>query len=221
MGPARNDPETASLPSKTEALLRKAGYRVIYPPRLGELCCGQPFESKGLTAAADAKTEEVRQALAEASQNGRLPIVSDTSPCSYRLKRTLPEALRPLDIVEFIHDRLMGRLRFARKSAPVAVHVTCSGRKMGLEGKLQAIAAACAETAVVPEGIGCCGWAGDKGFFLPDLNRHALRDLKAALPEGCTAGYSHSRTCEIGLSMHGGVPYRSIVYLVDTCTTAL
>ncbi len=43
--------------------------------------------------------------------------------------------------------------------------------------------------------------------------------LKDALPEGCTAGYSHSRTCEIGLSMHAGVPYRSIVYLVDACTT--
>jgi D-lactate dehydrogenase len=47
------------------------------------------------------------------------------------------------------------------------------------------------------------------------LNAHALRDLKRALPEGCTAGYSSSRTCEIGLSHHSGVTYRSIVYLVD------
>jgi D-lactate dehydrogenase len=65
----------------------------------------------------------------------------------------------------------------------------------------------------------CCGWAGDKGFTTPELNAHALRTLKDSLPEGCTAGYSHSRTCEIGLSMHAGVPYRSIVYLVDSCTT--
>ena len=100
------------------------------------------------------------------------------------------------------------------------MHLTCSGRKMGLEGKLRAIAEACAERAVLPPNVGCCGWAGDKGFVTPELNEHALRMLKDALPEGCTAGYSHSRTCEIGLSMHAGVPYRSIVYLVDACTTA-
>ena len=90
---------------------------------------------------------------------------------------------------------------------------------MGLEGKLKAIGQACAETAVVPDSVGCCGWAGDKGFTTPELNAHALRTLKDELPEGCTAGYSHSRTCEIGLSVHADRPYRSIVYLVDACTT--
>ena len=113
MGPARDDPEQESLPAKTEALLRKAGYRVVYPKNLSGLCCGQPFESKGLAKAADEKAKEVGQALADASEDGRLPIVSDTSPCSYRLKQMLPERLRPLDIVEFIHDKLMDRLHFA------------------------------------------------------------------------------------------------------------
>jgi D-lactate dehydrogenase len=219
MGPARDDPEQQALPSKTEALLRKAGYRVVYPKNLSGLCCGQPFESKGLAEAADAKAREVGEALAEASENGRLPIVCDTSPCSFRLKQALPEHLRPLDIVEFIHDELMDRLRFAKRPDAVAVHLTCSGRKMGLERKLRAIAEACVETAVLPASVLCCGWAGDKGFTTPELNAHALRTLKDSLPQGCTAGYSHSRTCEIGLSMHAGVPYRSIVYLVDACTT--
>ena len=219
MGPARGDPEQQSLPAKTEALLRKAGYRVVYPKNLGALCCGQPFESKGLAETANAKAREVGEALAEASGDGRLPIVCDTSPCSYRLKQVLPERLRPLDIVEFVHDELMDRLRFTKRPEAVAVHLTCSGRKMGLEGKLRAIAEACVETAVLPASVLCCGWAGDKGFTTPELNAHALRTLKDSLPEGCTAGYSHSRTCEIGLSMHAGVPYRSIVYLVNSCTT--
>ena len=219
MGPAREDPEQESLPAKTEALLRKAGYRVVYPKNVSRLCCGQPFESKGLAETADEKAKEVGAALADASDDGRLPIVSDTSPCSYRLKQMLPERLRPLDIVEFIHDKLMDRLRFSKRPEAVGVHLTCSGRKMGLEGKLRAIAEACADRAVLPPNVGCCGWAGDKGFVTPELNEHALRMLKDSLPEGCTAGYSHSRTCEIGLSMHAGVPYRSIVYLVDACTT--
>jgi D-lactate dehydrogenase len=218
MGPARGDPDQEVLPSKTEGLLRKAGWRVVYPKNLSNLCCGQPFESKGLAETADAKAQEVGEALREASEDGRLPIVCDTSPCSYRLKQALPKRPRPLDIVEFIHDKLMDRLRFAKRPEAVAVHLTCSGRKMGLESKLRAIAEACAETAVLPASVLCCGWAGDKGFTTPELNAHALRSLKDSLPQGCTAGYSHSRTCEIGLSMHAGVPYQSIVYLVDSCT---
>jgi D-lactate dehydrogenase len=91
---------------------------------------------------------------------------------------------------------------------------------MGVERRLRGIAEACAEKVVVPERIECCGWAGDKGFTLPELNAHALRELKAQLPAACTEGYSSSRTCEIGLALHSERPYRSIVYLVDEVTTA-
>ena len=215
MGPAGNDPEATPLPQKTMALLQKAGFRVVLPGGLTDLCCGQPFESRGLADVADTKTQEVEKALADASDGGRLTIVSDTSPCSLRLKQKLPEHLRPLDIVEFIHDHALPRLDIEKQPDAVALHVTCSGRRMGLEGKLQAIGSACAETAVIPASVLCCGFAGDKGFSTPELNAHALRTLKSALPAGCTAGYSHSRTCEIGLSDHAAVPYRSIVYLVD------
>ncbi len=34
--------------SVAERLFRKAGFDVVYPEGLAELCCGQPFESKGL-----------------------------------------------------------------------------------------------------------------------------------------------------------------------------
>ena len=32
-------------------------------------------------------------------------------------------------------------------------------------------------------------------------------------------GFSNSRTCEIGLTTHSGVPYQSLVYLINECTT--
>jgi D-lactate dehydrogenase len=32
---------------------------------------------------------------------------------------------------------------------------------------------------------------------------------------GCSEGVSTSRICEIGLSERGGLPYRSVLYLVD------
>jgi D-lactate dehydrogenase len=66
----------------------------------------------------------------------------------------------------------------------------------------------------------CCGFAGEKGFSRPELNEHALRHLKSALPVECVQGYSSSRTCEIGLSEYSGFPYRSIICLVDACTSA-
>jgi D-lactate dehydrogenase len=55
---------------------------------------------------------------------------------------------------------------------------------------------------------------------MPELNASALSRLKQQLPAGCDQGYSNSRTCEMGLSRHAGIPYRSIAYLVDRCYAA-
>jgi D-lactate dehydrogenase len=77
----------------------------------------------------------------------------------------------------------------------------------------------CTEQLVIPEGIHCCGFAGDKGFTTPELNNHALRSLKDAV-QMCDEGISTSRTCEIGLSQHAGIDYHGLVYLVDRVTTA-
>jgi len=92
-----------------ERLFRKAGYDVIYPQQLAGLCCGQPFESKGLNEAADAKSAELEALLGDASQGGRLPIVFDTSPCAYRMKRKVEGRLKILDSIEFIHDAVLPR----------------------------------------------------------------------------------------------------------------
>jgi len=89
---------------------------------------------------------------------------------------------------------------------------------MGLEDKLVELAEKCATKVVVPE-TNCCGFAGDRGFSFPELNKHGLRNLEMQLPEGIRYGYSTSRTCEIGLSLHSGVSHKSIVYLVDRVST--
>ena len=220
MGPARGDAETESVPTVADRLLRKAGYDVVYPARLADLCCGQPFESKGLIESADHKSAELERFLRDASDGGRHPLVFDTSPCAYRMKRYLEGRLPVMDMVEFLHDHALARLDLQKRAGTVAVHPVCSVRKQGLEGKLQRVAEACATAVSVPSEIGCCGWAGDKGFTVPELNEHALRDLRRALPQGCAAGYSSSRTCEIGLSHYSGIPYRSVLYLVDECASA-
>jgi len=218
MGPQRGDGDPKQpMPESAERLFRKAGFDVIYPDALAGLCCGQPFESKGLVDAADAKSAELEAALHAASDGGRLPIVFDTSPCAYRMKKFLAGRLPLHDVIEFVHDEVLPRVDLRPREATVAVHPVCSARKMGLADKLTAIAARCATQVVTVEEVQCCGFAGDRGFTHPELNEHALRHLKAALPATCEAGYSTSRACEIGLSEHAGRPYRSIIQLVEAC----
>lgn len=218
MGPARRDHDQRPLHQVMLSLLDKAGYEVIFPEKMDKLCCGLPFESKGLLDAADALSGQLEKALLISSNNGQYPVLCDTSPCVYRMKKVLDKRLHLYDTVEFIHDFLLRSLAFTKLPDTVAVHVTCSATKMGLGEKFRAIAECCAAHVVMPEKVRCCGFAGDKGFEVPELNESALAELKASLPPDCHAGYSNSRTCEIGLSHHSGISYQSIAYLVDRCT---
>jgi D-lactate dehydrogenase len=221
MGTARGDDPNEALPYAVGRLFRKAGYAVRHPARLDALCCGQPFESKGLMEAADAKSAELEAVLREASEDGRLPIVFDTSPCAYRMKRFLAGRLAIHDSIEFVHDQVLPRVAIERSAASIALHAVCSVRKMGSLDKLVALARRCAAEVVVPDDVQCCGFAGEKGFNVPELNEYALRHLHDSLPQGCTHGYSTSRTCEIGLAEQAGIPYKSILYLVESCARPL
>ncbi len=219
-GPAKDDAERDSLPIKTQSLLKKAGYAIIFPDRLDSLCCGQAFESKGFMKQADRKSQELSDALLAASNNGAIPVLCDTSPCFYRMQATLDKRLQLFEPIEFVLTYLMDRLSFTQMDVKVAVHPTCSTRKLGLENKLEQLARACAREVVMPADVYCCGFAGDRGFNFPELNEAALKDLRDHVCT-CEAGYSTSKTCEIGLSLHGGIPYRSILYLVDEASAPL
>ena len=218
MGPAFADQEQQPLLDKTRALLEKAGFQVSFPDNLDNLCCGQPFASKGYAAQAEHKRQELIDALLKASRGGLDPIYCDTSPCTLRLLQDgLDPRLKLYDPVKFIREQLFERLDFQPQEQPVAVHVTCSTQHLGEAQGLIDIVRRCAREVVVPEGIHCCGFAGDKGFTTPELNAHSLRSLKDAV-QICAEGISTSRTCEIGLSRHGEIDYHGLVYLVDRVT---
>lgn len=220
MGPARHDPLQASLIETTESILRKAGYGVIYMEEMDRFCCGMPFASKGITDTARKKERELSAALLRATENGRIPVLCDMSPCLLHMKETLDGRLDLYEPVAFTLKFLADRLKFTKIPETVAIHTVCSAKKMGLEEKFRRLAEMCAERVITPEVI-CCGFAGDRGFNVPELNAHGLRHLREQLPEACDHAYSTSRTCEIGLSHHSGVSYQSILYLVDRCITAM
>ncbi len=222
MGPAKDDPVDDSIPEVTIRVLTKAGYGIVFPRGMHNLCCGTPWESKGMAAIADRKSAELEKALLAASDNGRYPILCDTSPCLYRMRKVMAGRLKLYEPVEFVHTFLRNRLEFIRKPETVAVHATCSTTKLGLGAMLEQVAGLCADKVIMPPDVNCCGFAGDKGFKLPELNKHGLRKAVPVIKkEKPTAGYSNSRTCEIGCAAWTGIPYMSIMYLVDETSKPL
>ena len=200
---------------ETVELLGKAGYEVVFPEGMANLCCGTIWESKGMPDAADRKTAELETALRVASENGRWPVLCDQSPCLHRMREKIAD-LKLYEPAEFIEKFVLDKVRIMPIDEPVAVHITCSTRRMGLADVVVRVARACAKSVLLPDEIGCCAFAGDKGFTHPELNAWALRKLRGQIEKaGVKHGYSNSRTCEIGLATHSGVPYSSIVSLVN------
>lgn len=219
MGTSHDDPDQTPLVDKMTAFLNKGGYEVIFPEKMNNLCCGTIWESKGFPKVADQKSAELELALYKATENGKYPVLCDQSPCLDHMRHSM-QNLQLFEPVEFIDKFMLDKLDFHPTNESITIHPTCSTIKMGLQPELVKIARMCSANVLVPEEVGCCGFAGDKGFTLPELNEHGLRKLKTQIEtHHVKAGYSNSRTCEIGLNTHGGIPYMSIVYLVDKCTT--
>ena len=221
MGLPKKSPVEQPLVNKMIALLQKGGYEVIFPKNMEKLCCGTIWESKGMLDIANRKTTELEAALWEASEEGKYPVLCDQSPCLHRMRSTI-QKMKLYEPAEFIYTFLRDKLSFTPIDRPIAVHITCSMRKMGLADTIIALARLCSTKVIVPEEVGCCGFAGDRGFTHPELNAYALRKLRPQIEAaGIGIGYSNSRTCEIGLTTNSGIPYVSIAYLVDQCTQPL
>ena len=218
MGVDKKSRHLRPLVEEMMSLFDKAGYEVILPKAMDKLCCGTIWESKGMPELADKKLRELEDALWEASEQGKYDVVCDQSPCLYRMKEKI-KRIHLYDSAEFVWKKMRDRLEFKQGDTPIAIHLTCSTRKMGIEEAMIGLAQLCSSRVLLPEGVGCCGFAGDKGMTHPELNAYALRKLRSQIEaNGIEVGYSNSRTCEIGLTTNSGVPYRSIIYLVNEHT---
>jgi D-lactate dehydrogenase len=218
-----NTQDEAGLADVVVELLVRAGYAPRLPEGFDKLCCGLMLASKGMAEEADTMANALTSALLAAADNGQgglYPIILDASSCSARMQKLLAGRVQILDFHEFAVDALLPRLqyRMQKKPGPIALHINCSARRTGTHDKLRTLMAACTEAVVEPAGVTCCGFAGDRGFVVPELNTHALRKIHAELPSNCCEGVSTNRTCEIGLTEETGRPYRSVAYLLEECS---
>ncbi|WP_441002333.1 FAD-binding and (Fe-S)-binding domain-containing protein [Pseudocolwellia agarivorans] len=214
MGPAIESTDRRSLTNVAYSVFAKAGYQVLTPNKSSDLCCGMPFHSKGAAEVAHNKGQQLINMLTELSCNGEIPIVFDTSPCNLRIEE-LGSTLPIYELTDFCAKFLVDKLSITPKQEAIALHITCSSQKAGIADSLRYIANVCSNEVIEPEDITCCGFAGDKGFFMPKLNESALTTLATQVKGKCSKGYSNSRTCEIGLSKNSGIDYQSLIYLID------
>ena len=220
MGQSKSGGKIHHLVDEVIQLMAKAGYEVIFPEGMERMCCGQIWESKGMLDIADRKSAELEAALWKASEEGKYPVLCAQSPCLHRMRKVMKK-MKLYEPAEFIMKYLVDRLDFHPTDKHIALHLTCSTRQMGVDKDMIALARLCSTNVFLPEGVGCCGFAGDRGFTFPELNKYGLRKLRPQIEANhIEVGYSNSRTCEIGLETNTGIPYMSIVYLVNECTTA-
>jgi D-lactate dehydrogenase len=226
MGALPREPDEVSVMQALLNIADRAHVKLYVPEDATGHCCGVPFSSKGFEAAHAASANRTIASFYRWSDKGRLPILIDTSPCTYGLKTCRHDLtsenqqkfdqLRILDSVEFVHSTILPRLPITQKLKSLALHPVCSAVKMSITGQLVDIAQACSEEVTVPQHVGCCAFAGDRGFLHPELTAAATKDEAAELaPEPKDGYYSSSRTCEIGMTRATGKLYRSYLHLLD------
>jgi D-lactate dehydrogenase len=203
--------------------LGAAGFEVAYPNGIRDLCCGMPFASKAFADAARLAAGRAAEALWIASRSGADPVVTDASPCAGTLRELASahlardgRAVRVLDFPSFwAAEVLPGLPHPPRLRGAAVLHPTCTLVKNGGLADLVQVASAHAESVTVPAGAECCGFAGDRGFLVPELTRSATsREAAEVRSLDGASLYSTCRTCEIGMSRAVGRPYRSLVHLV-------
>ncbi len=205
------------------SLCARAGVDVVEVAGIDGLCCGTPWKSKGLRLGAEQMWRTTSAALTVASQGGRLPVVCDAASCTEGLVHQAAAhgdgsaPWRVVDAVQFVADELLARLVVRRKLAAVVVHPTCSSTQLGVNDALLKVARACAERVDVPDGWGCCAFAGDRGMLHPELTAAATRaESRAVRAERYDAYVSCNRTCEIGMTRATGHPYRHVLEVLDS-----
>lgn len=213
-GAPKTEHDLLSVPDAVLALLERAGYDVIIPENLNGQCCGQPFQSKGFPEKAAEVGGALKRELSALSDAGRLSVVTDASTCAKHLKE-FPGDAPVLDSSQFLLTHVLPKLAITRKLPVVAVHHNCSAQRLAEQPMTEAIARACADEIAVLSSVTCCGYAGDKGLFFPELNSHATRFAKQDIPALCTLGVSTVSTCASGLSEHAGVPFVGLASLLE------
>ncbi len=203
------------------SLLHKAGFTPFFPDKISGICCGQPFSSAKAPIEADQMARNLNDTLLKASRYGEIPIYVDNAPCALQVhdlqkRGLLDERLILYHSTEFLLNEVVPKLTMKPKIEKLLLHTPCSVSKDGGAEMLHKLATKCAEE-VVSTNIECCGFGGMKGFTVPEINANSLKRLPKDAKQQFEMGASMSKTCQLGLTTHTGLQFKSIEALLDEC----
>ena len=211
--------------AKFVAVCKKANIEFIIPENLNSVCCGQLFSSKGFSDAFDFNAEQIINNLWQTTKAGTLPVVIDVTSCTQTFKnmgahltgelKTKWQKIKFYDSIDFSNEVVLERLPTLKKQERIVLHPVCSVSKLNLMPQLKALASKCADEVIIPDAAGCCGMAGDRGFFYPELTRSACKNEADEVRNLDANYYSSARTCEMALTDAVGKNYQSLWHLLD------
>lgn len=203
-------------PSNQELFLelsKKANISVMIPNGISQMCCGTPWKSKGFKQGLKNQHNKL-QDVVQLSRDLGIPIVMDNSSCSHGLLTSLSDCT-VLDAAEFAVRYLVPKLDIEKLNTLV-VHPTCSTTEIDNNSALFSLAQSVAKEVIVPPNWNCCGFAGDRGFFYPELTKSATTHEAQYLENVSADGYvSSNRMCEIAMSKATEKGYVHILQILN------
>lgn len=200
-------------------LCAQAGIQLRLPRDVDSTCCGTPWSSKGMAAGYETNKRRTVELLTEATNGGELPVVCDASSCTEGLHKMLADiGFTVIDAPTFLVDRVLPVLADRaelRYSGSVVIHPTCASTRIGSASAVRKVAEFVSDEVTVPDGWGCCAFAGDRGMLFPELTASATaREAAEVAAIGADLHVSSNRTCEIGMTRATGNDYGSVVSLL-------
>lgn len=192
-------------------VLEKMGFSVNYIKPSQGACCGQLYHSQNNLTMQENSIKEFTKYLSPDA----ITLIDNSSCAEFAAKYNL----RTQDINRFIVENI-NPLNLKPKYHKIALHIDCSSSKNAFNEQYITILKKCADEIIIPDGIYCCGFAGDKGFTTPELNKSSLANLKEQVSD-CEVGVTFNRSCQIGLSYHSQINYISLAELVLQCWTTI
>ena len=153
------------------AVLERAGFRVVLPPR--DVCCGRPLYDQGMLDGARIRMLDALETLAPYAERG-VKIVGLEPSCILTFRDELPALFPRLSRAQKLAGNALLLDEFLAREAPdfvppqlrgcAIVHGHCHQKSLaGMTSELALLAKA-SDLAVVAPDAGCCGMAGAFGY---------------------------------------------------------
>ncbi|MGA4876221.1 FAD-binding and (Fe-S)-binding domain-containing protein [Streptomyces lydicamycinicus] len=220
-----------SLPEAVVTVSRRAGRPVWIPPDVAGTCCATIWHSKGYRRGTEVMANRIVEAAWGWTAGGRLPLVVDASSCTLGLahevvpyltpgNRALHEELTVVDSAVWAAEELLPRLETVRTVGSAVLHPTCAMQHLGDASQLRRVAEACAREVVVPDDVGCCAFAGDRGMLHRELTESATaKEAAEVTARHFDAHLSANRMCEVGMDhATAGRGYHSVLQALELAT---